>query len=409
MLSDEDKRQNSGEPPNGGLRAWSVALGAFAAQMCTFGYINTFGIFQSYYSEAFLSSKSASAISWIGSLQAFFLFLLGAVSGPMSDRLGVKAVIIPASITLIFSVMMTSLSHQYYQFILGQGVLGGMACGLIFTPVVSCVGQYFTTRRALAMGVVVSGAAIGGIVFPVTLNRLLNHHNLSFDWSVRIIGFIMLVLLIYACLVTREFSPRRQKDTFLPSAFKSWPYNLTNAGFLLALLGLYTPMFYIADYALEHGMSSQMALYQVAIFNAPSFFGRTIPNFVGDKIGRFNMTILTYASCAVLLFCWTAATSNAAIMVWIAFFGFFSGAAFSLYSPTVAQVCPNTSDIGTYIGQGLAICSFGALGGTPINGALIRNYGYLEASMFSAAMVTAGLICQIIARFLLERRLSAVV
>lgn len=70
----------------------------------------------------------------------------------------------------------------------------------------------------------------------------------------------------------------------------------------------------------------------------------------------------------------------------------------------MVSVCPNPSDIGTYVGQGLAICSFGALAGTPINGALIRSYGYLEASMFSAAMVTAGLLCQIIARFLLEKR-----
>ncbi|GLI81490.1 hypothetical protein PoHVEF18_009871 [Penicillium ochrochloron] len=338
MPSDEEKRQNLQEPPNGGARAWGVALGAFAAQMCTFGYINTFGVFQSYYSTTFLSSESSSSISWIGSLQAFLLFLFGAASGPLSDRLGVKAVVIPAGLTLVFSVMMTSLSHEYYQFILAQGVLGGMACGMIFTPVVSCVGQYFTTRRAWAMGVVVSGAAIGGIVFPITLNRLLNHHHLSFGWSVRIIGFIMLALLIYAALVTKEFAPRRQKNMFLISAFKQWPYNLTNAGFLLALLGLYAPIFYIADYAIERGgMSSQMALYQVAILNAPSFFGRTIPNLAGDKLGRFNITIFTYAACAILLFCWTAATSSAAIMVWIAFFGFFSGAAFSLYSPTVAQ------------------------------------------------------------------------
>ncbi|KAL2842425.1 putative monocarboxylate transporter, partial [Aspergillus pseudoustus] len=335
MPNDEEKHQNHQQPPNGGSRAWGVALGAFAAQMCTFGYINTFGIFQSYYSTTFLASKSSSAISWIGSLQAFFLFLFGTLSGPLSDRLGVKAVVIPSGLTLVFSVMMTSLSREYYQFILAQGVLGGMACGMIFTPVVSCVGQYFTTRRAWAMGVVVSGAAIGGIVFPITLNRLLNHHHLSFAWSVRIIGFIMLVLLVYAAVVTREFSPRRQKNMFLPRAFRSWPYNLTNVGFLLALLGLYTPMFYISDYALEHGMSSQMALYQVAIFNAPSFFGRIIPNFTGDKVGRFNITILTYAACAILLFCWTAASSNAAIMVWISVFGFFSGAAFSLYSPTV--------------------------------------------------------------------------
>lgn len=75
----------------------------------------------------------------------------------------------------------------------------------------------------------------------------------------------------------------------------------------------------------------------------------------------------------------------------------------------MSVMCPNPSDIGTYVGQGLAICSFGALGSIPINGALIRNYGYLEASMFSGAAITAGLICQIIARLLLEKRPWAVV
>lgn len=33
MPSDEEKRQTPQEPPNGGARAWGVALGAFAAQM----------------------------------------------------------------------------------------------------------------------------------------------------------------------------------------------------------------------------------------------------------------------------------------------------------------------------------------------------------------------------------------
>ena len=34
MTSDEAKRQNPQDPPNAGARSWSVAVGAFAAQMC---------------------------------------------------------------------------------------------------------------------------------------------------------------------------------------------------------------------------------------------------------------------------------------------------------------------------------------------------------------------------------------
>lgn len=206
---------------------------------------------------------------------------------------------------------------------------------MIFTPVVSTVGQYFTTKRAWAMGLVVSGAAIGGIVFPITLNRLLS--QVGFGWAVRTVGFIMLALVICASLTTKEFVPRRQKKLFLPEAFKRRVYLFTNAGFLIGLLGVYGPIFYISSYCLSRGMDNQLALYQVAILNGGSFFGRTIPNFVGDKIGCFNMNIISFVACAILCFCWTAATSTAGIAVWIVFFGFFSGAIFSLYSPTIAQ------------------------------------------------------------------------
>lgn len=210
-----------------------------------------------------------------------------------------------------------------------------MACGMIFTPVVSTVGQYFTKLRAWAMGIVVSGAAIGGIIFPITLNRLLS--QVGFGWAVRVVGFLMLALLAYAGVTTKEFAPRRQNQLFLLGAFKKWPYVLANAGFLIGLMGLYGPIFYISSYSLARGMDSQLAQYQVAILNAPSFFGRTIPNFMGDKFGRFNMSIIAYLACAILCFCWTAAESTAGITVWVIFFGFFSGAIFSLYSPTIAQ------------------------------------------------------------------------
>ena len=85
------------------------------------------------------------------------------MSGPLSDRLGVKVgktlvdafiilwlltvqtVVVPAGAALVFSVMVASLSTKHYQFILAQGILGGIACGIIFKPVAFIVSQYFTT------------------------------------------------------------------------------------------------------------------------------------------------------------------------------------------------------------------------------------------------------------------------
>ncbi|KAL2025217.1 hypothetical protein VTO58DRAFT_105307, partial [Aureobasidium pullulans] len=56
--------------PNGGTKAWLQVLGAFFLFFNSWGIINTFGAYQTYYQSGILASSSPSDISWIGSVQA---------------------------------------------------------------------------------------------------------------------------------------------------------------------------------------------------------------------------------------------------------------------------------------------------------------------------------------------------
>lgn len=83
-------------PPDGGMRAWLVVLGAWCTSFCSFGWINSafsfldcqsksvydiwadslvlgVGVFQEYYKSNFLKEYSNSVVSWIPSLQIFFM------------------------------------------------------------------------------------------------------------------------------------------------------------------------------------------------------------------------------------------------------------------------------------------------------------------------------------------------
>ena len=284
-----------------------------------------------------MHDRYPSDISWIGSLQVFLLFLGGLFAGPLSDLYGLRAVLVPSSVVLVLAVMLTSLATTYAQFIGLQGILFGLACGMIFTPTVSVVGQYFTTKRAWAMGVAVSGASIGGIVFPIVLDRLLNASALGFAWSIRVVGFVMAMLLAFAVAVTKEHAPRRKRDLLLPHAFRSPAYVFTLLGFFFSLLGFWAPIFYIAEYSSTIGIDARQAFDLVAIMNATSFFGRTLPNFVADRAGRFNTNILMTLGTSIIIFSWTAANSSAKITTWIALYGFFQGALVSLITPCLAQ------------------------------------------------------------------------
>lgn len=81
--------------PDGGLRAWLVAIGASGVFFCTLGYTNVFGIFQAYYMFNQIPERSADEIAWIGSIQGFLIFATGVVGGPLFDRFGAWVCTLP--------------------------------------------------------------------------------------------------------------------------------------------------------------------------------------------------------------------------------------------------------------------------------------------------------------------------
>ena len=124
-----------------------------------------FGVYQTYYASS-LTTASPSAISWIGSIQAFLLFLVGTLVGPIYDAGHVRSLLIMGSFLSVFGLCMASLSHAYWQLLLTQGVLAGTGFGCLFLPGVTIVSQYFSTRKAFATGIASLGSSIGTFFTP---------------------------------------------------------------------------------------------------------------------------------------------------------------------------------------------------------------------------------------------------
>ncbi|KAJ5641972.1 hypothetical protein N7490_005972 [Penicillium lividum] len=393
--------------PEGGTRAWGVVAGAFCISFCTFGYLNAYGVYQSYYSTHQLVGKSSSTIAWVGSVQTCLLLGGGIVGGPLFDRYGAN-VIFPAAIAYIFSVMMTSLCQEYYQFMLAQGILGGLAAGMMFSPAMAAVSQYFLSKRGAALGVTVTGSSLGGVIFPIALSKMFENKALSFGWTVRIIGFIMLAMLCVSLATVQPRLPPRKDQVLMPSAFKQVTYCLSLAALFLMIWGLFTPFFYLTEYAIAHGMSAKLSSYILSILNAASVFGRLLPGVLADKVGRFNTICFFGLSTGILLFCWIAVKSNAAILVFAALYGFFSGAIVSLMAPCIAHLSPTPRHIGTYLGMGMAVISLAGLTGTPITGALIDHYkSYTQAAIFSGVSTTVGALLVLVTKWKIDKNLLA--
>jgi hypothetical protein len=126
------------------------------------GIANTFGAYQTFYEGDLLKNQTPSQISWIGSIQAFLLALVGGLgTGKIFDAGYVRALVLVGSILVVFGMMMTSICKEYWQVILAQGIVVGVGMGCMFLPSVGVMPQYFKHKRAFATGIAASGSSLG--------------------------------------------------------------------------------------------------------------------------------------------------------------------------------------------------------------------------------------------------------
>ena len=95
----------------------------------TWGLLNTFGVFQTYYESGALFQETSSTIAWIGSIQAFCVLAVGFVTGPIYDRGFLRLLLIVGTFLIVFGHMMLSLSHNFWEALLSQGVCVGLGAG----------------------------------------------------------------------------------------------------------------------------------------------------------------------------------------------------------------------------------------------------------------------------------------
>lgn len=155
---------------DGGIVCWIQVIGSFAVWANTWGLVNAYGEFQTYYQQT-LTDVSPSQISWIGSIQAFLLLVLGPISGPLYDAGYFQHMIVFGNFMVVFGLMMTSIAKEYWQIVLAQGVVCGIGFGMLFLPGAAIIPQYFVQKRAWANGIAACGSGVGGVIYPIILSR----------------------------------------------------------------------------------------------------------------------------------------------------------------------------------------------------------------------------------------------
>jgi MFS family permease len=380
--------QIPGPPPDGGLMAWLQVVGGFFALFNSWGVVNAFGAYESYYQSVLLSHESPSTIAWIGSIQGFFVIAGTVVGGRMVDAGYIKTLLLTGTFLITFGMMMASLSREFYQLFLAQGICTGLGCSCMFVAAVGVVASYFSKKRSFALGIMASGSSVGGVIYPIMVRELIL--RLGFPWATRVVAFTLLGTSAIPCvLLTPRLPPRKSGPLLDYPSFKDVAFIYYTIGCCFGFVGLYIPIFFIQSYSIDVGVDPKLASYMTSILSAGSVLGRTLPNFVADRTGPVNMLLPCTALAGVLCFAWIGISDVGGIIAFSVLFGFFSGTFVSLPPACIASMTPDMTLIGTRLGMNFFVCGFGVLMGTPVAGALIeRAHGnYLHAKIFAGIFI----------------------
>ncbi|KAL4973230.1 casein kinase substrate phosphoprotein PP28-domain-containing protein [Aspergillus desertorum] len=320
IVRTRESGRDLGPPPDGGFFAWS----------------------QTYYIENL--GQTPSAISWVGSIQIFLLFFVGTFSGRATDAGYFKLTLTIGAVLELFCIFVTSLCTEYWQLFLAQGVGQGTGCGLMFCPTIALTPTYFSKNRSIAIGIVASGSATGGLVFPAVVMRLLP--RIGYGWTMRTLGFISF---------TREVI----------------------------------------------GASTTTSINVLLLMNGVSLLSRLSPNLMADRYtGPLNMLIPFSFATGLVPFCWAGVRNLSGVHGFATFYGLSAAGIQSLFLATLSTLTTDPKKMGARMGMVMSVGGAAAMIGSPIAGALVQrgDNDYLYAQMFMGSVIVAGTLNLIAAR-----------
>ncbi|KAJ7115568.1 major facilitator superfamily domain-containing protein [Mycena crocata] len=392
--------------PEGGREAWLTMVGAWMVQFCTFGYINVFGVYQGnltclYITIDFaeqstqittrvnfwptkLRQTSVDFASWIGSFQLAIQYAMDVLVGRGVDTGYFHHMMLLGSILYVLCIFLLSLTQpgQFYQVFLAQAVGMGTFPALILLPSFTIVSHHFKRRRALAMGIVTSGAACGGVVFPIMLNQI--GQRADFITAICASGGLIGAQLLFANLAMKTRLPSKIKGAKQGTKDRSveWKSIFSDMGYLSALagafftsLGLSFPFFYLQLYAVTNDIDKELAFYLLTLLNGGSVIGCLVNNSISPSIGSFNlilnMVVSSLYACSILIFVMVKIKSFAGLAVFAVLYGFTSGAYASLMPTNFVGFSNHPGEYGVRLGIAFTVVAPAMLVGNPISGALL--------------------------------------
>ncbi|KUJ21796.1 MFS monocarboxylate transporter-like protein [Mollisia scopiformis] len=374
-------------------RQLHVLISAFLTICITIGISQSYGVFQSYYispTQIFLppNTQSNSAfVAFVGTLGYGLTWAGSIVVNPILARLdpfGTRLLCISGVLLMSLGFGLASLSTQVWHLLLTQGFLYGIGSSMLYFPILSSAPEYFDAHRGSAMGFILSGSGIGGLVFAPAIKALLS--ALGPRWTLRALSLIILTISLPIALTASpsRFVGRRPTHINTKLALKPAFLLSVGAGFLQAG-GNGLPLTFISEYSIALGYTAGFGATLLAVMSGTNSVSRVMTGWAGDRWGRQNVLIVTVCMCVIVVL------------------GFWLGRGYnSLFPTTIAEVF-GLQAYASVNGFIYFVRGLGTMFGSPVGGKILgesRLGNYRNVVVFDAVLLGGAMLCVIGVRFL---------
>lgn len=327
----EEIEEHTDHPVDGRFAIWQAIL-AMLLVFLTWGANAAFGVFLNYYmSNSLFPGATNYDFALIGGIVVFLAQALAPVCCFLVSMFGQTPILVLGLILQTAGYILASFCTKLWQIYCCQGVLVGASFSLLFIPGTLVLPTWFLKRKSTAMGICVSGAGLGGLVFSLSLNKLISQTG-DQRWPLRMVGFVTLATTAFTiCFLRprnkRTYDVNTSKITwertrailgivFNIELFKSLHFVLLGCWFGLCLLGYVICLYSFSPYASSIGLTHDQANNLLAILNAAQVVGRPSVGNIADYCGRTNTAsfFCVYLAILILAF-WRNATSYGALIV----------------------------------------------------------------------------------------------
>ncbi|PVV04603.1 hypothetical protein BB560_000895 [Smittium megazygosporum] len=331
--------QDPNETPPDSLYAWAVLGCGVLIWVMTFGAINSFGVFQTYFLNTMFPTEPARNIAWIGTMTTACSFSCGVLATISIAHFGVKVTSIIGTLLGTLGLILASFSTKLWQLILTQGVVFGTGASININVSLVMPSLWFVKYRSLAIGITVTGTAVGSLILPPMQTAILN--NLSIQWAYRIMAILYFVLVGLSIFFFKYRTPLPKRKVMEFSLFKNpTVFLLCMTGFF-SLIGYITHLFYFAPSVVALGKSRSEAAVVIMLFSVSSAISRVMSGVLAPKLGAINIIIVSHTITGILMITmWGLGKSFACYVAFYILNGFFSVVIFPLASVIIANYFP---------------------------------------------------------------------